>query len=123
MTCNDIEDLDKWGEALGTNRTLTADYNVMCSFDDDEYFNGFVTAWIFMVLYVAGVPLFIFFLLWSNRSHLHNSASPNHMMVYNQYGSLYSQYEKPYWWYEIMVLVKKSERCCTVCCCCCCCCC
>ncbi len=89
---------------------MAADYNVPCDLGHAEYYTGFVTAWIFMVLYVVGVPAFIFYLLWSNRLHLYNLASPKHKAVLSEYGSIYSQYEKKYWWYEIVVLIKKSER-------------
>ena len=61
----------------------------------------------FLCLYVAGVPIVIFLLLWRNRKHLHNLESPKHLEVKFELGGLYQQYEPKYWWYELVEILKK----------------
>lgn len=73
-------------------KVLRADYNVVCGQDHHASFEA--AAWVFMFLYVAGVPLFIFFLLLSNRQHLHSPMSSKHAAVLREYGAIYSQYEE-----------------------------
>ena len=86
MTCTWLE------TGVAKLNVLKADYNVICGFEDHMRYK--TAAWVFMVLYVAGVPLCIFFLLFSNRQHLHCTTSRRHAAVLRMYGAIYSQYEE-----------------------------
>ena len=62
---------------------------------------------LFMVLYVVGVPLGVYFLLRMNRKHLFDESSPKHKQVTREFGTLFAQYEPKFYFYECFVLVKK----------------
>ena len=86
MTCTQVE------PGVKELNVLKADYNIVCGSDVHATYE--IAAWVFMVLYVAGVPLCIFFLLLLNKKHLHSPESPKHAAVLREYGALYSQYEE-----------------------------
>ena len=60
-----------------------------------------------LLLYVIGVPLAVFVLLWRNRVHLFDKASPLHQAVRYKLGSLYEMYENEYYWFETVVMITK----------------
>jgi len=62
-------------------------------------------------LYVIGIPLGMFFLLWRNKNHLHDESSPKHHLIKNALGGMYTQYEPKYWWFEIFLLINKTMMC------------
>merc|ERR1712028_96199 len=66
---------------------------------------------IFLCLYVVGIPLVMFVLLWRNKKHLHDIKSPKHHLIKNALGGMYTQYEPPYWWFEIFLLINKTMMC------------
>jgi hypothetical protein len=84
---------------------LNADFGVYCS--SDEYQRSKINAWIFMVLYVIGVPVGVWLLLWLHKKHLYDPSQPKHHKVRREFGTLFEQYEPKYWYYECFVLVKK----------------
>ena len=47
---------------------------------------------LFMLLYVAGVPLAVFVALWWNRKHLNDEMSPKHKAVKYEFVVLYRQF-------------------------------
>ena len=61
---------------------------------------------LFMVLYVAGMPLAIFVALWRNRKHLHD-ATPKHEEIKYEFGALYMQFTPKYWYFEIIIILNK----------------
>jgi heme/copper-type cytochrome/quinol oxidase subunit 2 len=84
---------------------LQQDFAVQCYVG--EHALHMSLAFIFIGLYVAGVPITIFVLLWRNRKHLHNEASPKHLEIKYELGGLYAQYEPYYWWYELVNILTK----------------
>ena len=88
---------------------LSSDYAIDCG--TDEYYLFAVVASGFLVLYIAGIPLFMFLLLWKNKEHLHNVSSKKHLRTKNSLGGLYLQYEPDYWWFELMILLNKTIMC------------
>jgi hypothetical protein len=50
---------------------------------------------VFMCMYIAGIPLLMFFILYKNRKALHNENHPKHEEVLFEFGGLYSQVRAP----------------------------
>ena len=93
----------------GSISLLVADYSVNCN--EAEYHMFAAVATVFVFVYIAGIPLVMFLLLWTNKKHLHNVDSDKHLLVKNALGDLYMQYEPEYWWFELMVLLNKTIMC------------
>ena len=45
----------------------------------------------FMLLYIVGIPLSMFVLLFKNRRALHDEAHPRHKEILFEFGGLYAQ--------------------------------
>jgi hypothetical protein len=88
---------------------LVEDYQQTCQ--TGEHVTYTLLAIIFLCLYVIGIPVTMFFLLWRNKKHLHDNASPKHHLIKNALGGMYMQYEPKYWWFEIFLLVNKTMMC------------
>jgi len=88
---------------------LVQDFNVTCFQGDHTLFITIAIA--FLGLYILGIPLIMFMLLWRNRKHLHDESSPKHHWVKTALGGLYVQYEADYWWFELMILFNKTMMC------------
>ena len=56
-----------------------------------EHFTFIFIAVGFFCLYVVGMPLTMFMLMWKNRKHLHDETSSRHAIVKKALGGLYSQ--------------------------------
>jgi hypothetical protein len=61
----------------------------------------------FMVLYILGIPVVMFAVLYKNRKALWDISHPDHKDVQFEYGGLYSSYEPAYWWFECFIIVHK----------------
>eukprot|EP00946_MAST-07B_sp_MAST-7B-sp1_P005019 g5019.t1 len=81
------------------------DYNVECW--SKEHNSSVILAVMSMILYVVGIPGGLFFLLWKNRRHLHDSTSLKHKAVKFEIGGLYLSYSRKYWYFEIAFIVYK----------------
>jgi hypothetical protein len=88
---------------------LVEDYQQVCY--SGEHVTYQLLAIIFLCLYVIGIPVTMFFLLWRNKKHLHDESSPKHHLIKNALGGMYTQYEPKYWWFEIFLLVNKTMMC------------
>ena len=88
---------------------LAADYEIEAF--GSEHMPYIVAAFVFLGIYVLGIPLAIFLILWKNKKHLHNEKSPRHEIVKFALGGLYSQYEHKFWWFEIFLLFNKTMMC------------
>jgi hypothetical protein len=88
---------------------LVQDFNVTCYQGDHNLYITLASA--FLGLYILGIPLTMFMLLWRNRKHLHDEESPKHHWVKTALGGLYVQYEPDYWWFELMILFNKTMMC------------
>jgi hypothetical protein len=87
------------------DQLLEADMSVQCY---GEQHNLFATiSLIFLVLYIFGVPLAIFIVLWRSRKSLHDEDSQHHEIAESRLGALYLQYEPKYWWFELVVILQK----------------
>ena len=88
---------------------LVQDFNVTCYQGEHDLYMFLAIA--FMILYIVGIPLMMFMLLWRHRSHLHDEESPKHRWVKTALGGMYAQYEPAYWWFELMILFNKTMMC------------
>merc|ERR1711865_731053 len=88
---------------------LVEDYDQHCY--EGEHFTYMIAGGIFLCLYVLGIPLIMFLLLWRNKKHLHDEKSPKHHIIKNALGGMYTQYEPSYWWFEIFLLTNKTMMC------------
>jgi hypothetical protein len=88
---------------------LVEDYDQRCY--EGEHFTFMIVGGIFLCLYVLGIPLIMFLLLWRNKKHLHDEKSPKHHIIKNALGGMYTQYEPSYWWFEIFLLMNKTMMC------------
>merc|ERR1711865_623984 len=92
-----------------TGYLLVEDYDQKCY--EGEHMTYMVIGVIFLCLYVVGIPLAMFVLLWRNKKHLHDESSPKHHLIKNALGGMYTQYEPSYWWFEIFLLINKTMMC------------
>jgi len=84
---------------------LEADMSVQCYGDQHTLFTRISIG--FFLLYIFGVPLAIFIVLWRSRKYLHDEDSPHHKITKSRLGALYLQYEPQYWWFELVVILEK----------------
>jgi hypothetical protein len=68
---------------------LVQDYSITCH--QGEHVTFIFIAVGFLCLYIAGIPLTMFILMWKNRKHLHDETSSRHAIVKKALGGLYSQ--------------------------------
>jgi hypothetical protein len=68
---------------------LVEDYSVVCN--QGEHLGYMILAGIFLGVYVIGIPLVMFLLMWWNRKHLHDVNSPKHHWVNTALGGLFLQ--------------------------------
>ena len=70
---------------------LVQDYAVTCH--QGKHVTYTVVASISICVFVIGIPLFMFLLLFTNRKHLHDATSSKHHWVNTALGGLYLQCE------------------------------
>ena len=68
---------------------LVQDYNIQCN--QGEHVTYVLLAVGFLLLYIVGIPLTMFTLMFRNRKILHDESSPKHHAVKNALGGLYGQ--------------------------------
>ena len=88
---------------------LFQDYSVECNQGEHAKFT--VIAWIFLGVYIIGIPLLMWCSLCCNKKHLHDITSKKHHLVRVSLGGLYWQYEPQYWWFEFIILLNKTMMC------------
>ena len=98
--CQEIEGIQ--GELL------VQDYAITCH--QGEHLEYSIIAGAFLFLYIGGIPVTIFLLLFRSRKHLHDHTSKRHIAK-KALSGLYQQYEPQYWWFELMVLFNKTLMC------------
>jgi hypothetical protein len=86
---------------------LAADFGVRCLKGDHVYYA--IMGFVFMGIYVLGIPLAMFVLLFRNRKYLHDEKRYplKHREVKAYLGGLYQQYEPRWWWFECFVILHK----------------
>ena len=92
-------------DGIADTRFLKADYSVKCAVG--EHVAMTVVGIVFMLLYIVGIPAFMFVQLFKNRKALHDEAHPKHREVLFEYGGLYSSYEPKYYYFEVLIIVHK----------------
>ena len=90
--CKTIDGID--------GQVLVADFAIRCY--ESTHNSYLIVAGAFMLLYILGIPFFMFLVLWRNRKHLHakegeKEATKEHLDAIARYGGLYLQYEPEYW--------------------------
>ena len=85
---------------------LVQDYAVECNRGEHSKF--MLIAWIFLGLYIIGIPTMMWCSLYCNKKHLHDVKSKRHHLVKVALGGLYWQYEPNLWWFELMILLNKT---------------
>jgi predicted outer membrane repeat protein len=60
-----------------------------------------------LILYVIGIPFFMWFVLWRNKKSLWDTDHDHHGHTFYRYGGLYSQYEPQFWWFEVAIIMHK----------------
>jgi len=68
---------------------LVQDYNITCG--QGEHVTYLILAVGFLLLYIVGIPLTMFVLMFRNRKILHDESSPKHHAIKNALGGLYDQ--------------------------------
>ena len=87
---------------------LTADYSMECYVGG--WWNYGIIAIICMFIYVLGIPLAQFILLWQNRHHLHEESSldhQSHRLVKKQFGSIYANYTEECYYFDLLDLLRR----------------
>ena len=90
---------------------LTADYNVICF--EGAWSTTSIIAYIGIVVFVAGIPLSQFLVLWKNRKYLDESKLSsdedyrNHLQVKQKYGSIFEAYTADCYYYDLIDLIRR----------------
>ena len=64
-------------------------------------------AWLFMGLFIFGIPLYTLNTLRRNLAYLHDTTHEKHEELKDELGTLYLQYEKQFWFWELIEMLKK----------------
>lgn len=80
---------------------------VTCHTGRHAVFEGLAV--LFMLLYVAGVPVAVFVALWWNREHLNDESSLRHDAIKYEFGALYRQYTPQFWYFGKYFLGLKCK--------------
>ena len=70
-------------------QVLLADWSVRCNEGEHVMFS--MLAFVFLGLFIMGIPSFMLFVLCRNRAHLHDDKSEHKEAMMYQYGGLYAQ--------------------------------
>merc|ERR1711865_740953 len=88
---------------------LETDPSMVCF--QEEHMLYLILAGVFIGLYIVGIPLMMFVVLWRNKKHLYvkegEEATEKHNEVAFEIGGLYTQYEPKYWYFEIIIIMHK----------------
>ena len=78
---------------------LLADFKTHCY--DATYFNYAYLGILFILIFPIGIPLFFFYLLYTNKDNL------NDKKTQVQLGILYAGYQSSIWWFELIDMAHK----------------
>merc|ERR1711865_1307199 len=89
---------------------LAADFAIKCY--EEKHSIYLIVAVGFLLVYILGIPLAMFVVLWRNRNNLHfenesEELTKKHLAMKARLGGLYLQYEPKYWWFEMVVILQK----------------
>ena len=85
-------------DGISDGQVLVADWSVRCGQGEHVMYSAL--AFVFMGVYILGIPLTMLILLSRNRAALYDKSHPNHKDVYYRLGGLYSNFEQKYYWFE-----------------------
>jgi hypothetical protein len=85
---------------------LEADMSVRC-WESTSHAAYTAVSTCFIVFFLAGVPLLLFWELWRHRAHLHDTTSARHLHVKNRLGFVYEEFEPGMWFFSICVILVK----------------
>jgi hypothetical protein len=91
----------------GGGLRLAADLSVECFEPGGAHEKALAQFWIFLVLFVVGIPLGVAALLVKHKKFLFDKDAPRHKEIIHEFGSLYLQYEERYYLFEVTVIFKK----------------
>jgi hypothetical protein len=97
--CREIAHVHAGGEATVT--VLDADFSVTCH--EGQHAMMTVIAAAAAALYLAGIPMFLFFMLWKNRRKLYEDP-----FIYASYGDLFRMYDMEWYFWELLIIVMKG---------------
>merc|ERR1712166_612213 len=90
-------------------QVLEADPSMVCWEDGHALY--VTLSFVFICIYVIGIPLIMFVVLWKNKKHLYveegQEATEKQQEVEFEFGSMYTQYEPKYWYFEILIIPHK----------------
>ena len=98
---------------------LTSDLNIRCFIAGESgaaasemarHSSLMASATVFMFVYVVGIPLFMFLVLFTNRKVLHNPKHPKFDKLSKRFGSFYRMYEGQFWCWELVETVYKVRK-------------
>ena len=84
---------------------LEGDFSVKCH--QGAHAEYMVAAFVFLCVYVFGVPASMFAALYRNKAALHDESHPRHAEVQYELGGLYASYEPRWYWFEVMIVLNK----------------
>ena len=93
---------------IGQHFYLMADYSLMCY--EGRWWNYGGVAIACILMYVVGIPVVQFIILWKHRAHLYEDSSLDdkaHRQVKKQYGSLYLHFREDCYYYELVNMFRK----------------
>ena len=81
-------------------KVLAADFAIKCY--EEKHSIYLIVAVAFLFVYILGIPLAMFVVLWRNRNHLHfenesEELTKKYLAMKARLGGLYLQYEPKYW--------------------------
>ena len=97
--CRDIAHVDVGGRATVT--VLDTDFSVTCH--EGQHVAMTVIAAAAAALYLAGIPMFLFLVLWRNRHKLNEDPH-----IYTSYGDLFRMYDMEWYYWELLIIVMKG---------------
>jgi hypothetical protein len=86
---------------------LAADFGI--AFHGEEHTAMMILAVGALLIYVIGIPLLVFILLFTNRRNLYSDKiNPlKHTELKFELGTLYMQYDQQFYWWEVVVILHK----------------
>jgi len=90
---------------------LIADYTKKCS--GPEYNSHLAVGFVGMAFFTVGIPLTLFFLMWSNRKVLFpddcegNDELKRHATIFTMYGSMYEDYKPSTFFFDLLDLFRR----------------
>merc|ERR1711865_850610 len=88
-------------------QVLEVDPSMICYGDEHRVY--LILSFVFVCIYVLGIPLTMFVVLWRNKKHLYVKEGKEATERQKEFelGGMYTQYEPKYWYFEIIIIMHK----------------